>query len=98
MITHVVSFRWKPETTDETIAEISRALSTMPELVPSIDTYRFGRDVGASGATNLDFAVVATFATIDAWRDYDTHPEHDRIRAEIIRPWIAERASVQFES
>ena len=98
MITHVVLFRWKPETTPETLEEIVAALHTMPELVPSIGTYVFGSDLGANGAANMDLAIVATFATIEDWRDYDTHPEHDRIRAEIIRPWIAERASVQFPS
>jgi hypothetical protein len=70
----------------------------MPELVPTIDTYRFGPDLGANGTANMDFAIVATFRTIEDWRAYDTHPEHDRVRAEVIRPWIAERASVQFQS
>jgi hypothetical protein len=45
----------------------------------------------------MDFAIVATFASVDGWRAYDAHPEHDRVRGEIIRPWIAERAAVQFE-
>jgi len=98
VITHVVTFRWKPETTAEQVAAIAAALATMPDLVPSIKTYRFGSDEGANGAANMDFAVVATFDTIEDWRAYDEHPEHDRVRAETIRPWIAERASVQFQS
>ena len=98
MITHVVSFRWKPETTAEQREAIHAALSTMPTLVPTIDTYRFGADLGANGAANMDFAIVATFSSIEDWRAYDTHPEHDRVRAEVIRPWIAERASVQFQT
>ena len=79
MITHVVSFRWKPETTDQQKAAIAEALATMPGLVPSIDTYRFGADLGA-GAGNMDFAIVATFASIDDWKAYDEHPEHDAVR------------------
>lgn len=98
MITHVVSFRWKPETTPEQLDAISAALATMPDLVPSIGTYRFGADVGANGAANMDFAIVATFATIEDWKAYDEHPEHDAVRGAVIRPWIAERASVQFQS
>ena len=98
MITHVVSFRWKSETTPERLEAISAALATMPHLVPSIGTYVYGPDLGANGAANMDFAIVATFATVDDWRAYDTHPEHDRIRVEVIRPWIAERAAVQFQS
>jgi hypothetical protein len=98
VITHVVSFRWKPETTPDQVAAISAALATMPGIVPTIATYRFGTDLGANGTANMDFAIIATFASIEDWRAYDEHPEHDRVRSETVRPWIAERASVQFQS
>ena len=98
MITHVVLFRWKPGLTPEHLEAISAALATMPDLVPSIGTYVYGPNLGVDGTRNMDFAIVATFATVEDWRSYDTHPEHDRIRADVIRPWIAERASVQFQS
>lgn len=98
MITHIVSFRWKPETTPEQLEAISAALATMPDLVPSIGTYRFGADLGANSPdNNMDFAIVATFDTIEDWKAYDEHPEHDAVRGAIIRPWIAERAAVQFQ-
>ena len=97
MITHIVAFRWKPETAAADIAAISDALSTMPALVPTISTYRYGSDLGVSSG-NFDFAIVATFESLDDWRAYDTHPDHDRIRTDVIRPRIAERAAVQFES
>ena len=98
MITHVAQFRWKPETTPEQIVRIKAALESLPPLIPEILTYRCGSDVGAHGPANMDFAIVATFDSIDGWRAYDAHPAHDSVRAEIIRPWIAERAAVQFES
>jgi len=98
VITHVVSFRWKPETTPENVAAIEAELATLPTLVPTIKTYRFGRDLGASAAENMDFAIVATFDSIDDWRMYEQHPDHDRVRAETIRPQIAARAAVQFQS
>ena len=98
MITHIVSFRWKPETTPEHIDAIGAALATMPDLVPSIGSYRFGADLGANGPGNMDFAIVATFDSIEDWKAYDEHPEHDAVRGTVIRPWIAERAAVQFRS
>ncbi len=97
MITHVVSFRWKPETTPNQIDMIRAGLATMPNLVPTIRTYRYGSDIEGS-ETNMDFAIVATFDSMDEWHAYDEHPDHVRLRSEVIRPWIAERASVQFES
>lgn len=97
MITHVVSFRWKPGTTDADVAAITAGLSTLPASVPSLRSYRHGPDVGA-GTANHDYAIVATFDDVDGWRAYDDHPAHAAVRTEIVRPHIAERAAVQFES
>ena len=97
MITHVVSFRWKADTSPDQLVRIQEALASLPALIPQIVTYQFGSDLGVHGSGNMDFAIVATFDSVSAWREYDTHPDHDRVRAEVIRPWIAERAAVQFE-
>ena len=98
MITHIVSFRWKPETTAAQIERICEGLATLPDLVPTIKTYRFGSDLGVGPDTNMQFAIVATFDSVEDWQVYDTQADHERVRAEIIRPWIAERAAVQFRS
>lgn len=98
MITHVVSFRWKPGITPEDVAAIASALDSLPSQVPTIRTYCHGADLGASAPTNSDYAVVATFDDVDNWRAYDEHPVHDAVRSDVIRPWITDRAAVQFES
>lgn len=95
MITHVVFFRWNNSIPEEQLDNIESALGTLPGLVPSIKTYKFGSDVGDN---DMDFAVVATFDSLEHWRDYNNHPEHEAIRATYIRPWIAERQMIQFES
>lgn len=97
MITHIVSFRWKDDAADDQAARVSAGLATLPGLVPSLRTYRFGADVGAK-AGNFEYAVVATFDDLDGWREYDESVDHNRVADELIRPFIAERASVQFES
>lgn len=97
MINHIVTFRWKPDTTPEYLDEIRAALATLPGLVPEIKTYRFGSDVGASGQGNYDFAIAATFDSIEDWRAYDTNTDHEAVRA-IIRPAVAERGMIQFET
>ena len=98
MITHVVTFRWRPEMPQGQVERIVAALSGLPASIDSIRSYACGADVGAAGAANYDFAVVATFDDIGGWRTYGSHAEHERVLAEVVRPWIAERASVQFES
>jgi hypothetical protein len=97
MITHVVSFRWKPGTTPEQVAAIAAGLDTLPAAVPSIRSYRHGPDVGV-GAGNFDYTIVATFDDVEGWRAYDEHPVHVTVRSDIVRPHIAERAAVQFAS
>jgi hypothetical protein len=47
---------------------------------------------------NWDYGIVAQFDSEDDWRLYDTHPVHERVRAEVFRSIIAERAAVQFSA
>jgi len=98
VITHLVMFRWKPEIPEGQVERITAALSALPAVVPTIRSYRCGPDVGAGGAANFDYAVAATFDDIEGWRVYDEDAEHNRVRAEVVRPWLAERAAAQFES
>jgi hypothetical protein len=98
VITHIVMFRWKDDLPEGQLAAIAAALDGLPPAIPSIRTYRHGSDLGVSAATNLDYAIVATFDDVDGWRQYDKDPVHEAARTDVIRPWIAERQSVQFET
>ena len=95
MISHTVLLTWKPGITDDQVEEIQRELMALPSVITEIDTYRCGPNCGP-GESNANFAVVATFATLDEWKVYDTHPEHSRVRADLMAPWIASRSVIQF--
>ena len=97
MITHVVVLKWNPEITDEHVETVRLALMTLPAEISEIATYHCGPNVGP-GEVNSDFAVVATFASLDDWRVYDGHPAHQQVRSELMVPWIAQRSVIQFES
>jgi hypothetical protein len=97
VITHVVLLRWKPDLPAGHAAVVAAALRALPGMIPALRDYRVGEDV-ALGAGNYDFGVVATFADADEWRAYQTDAEHERIKSDLIGPWVAERASIQFES
>ena len=92
---HVVMFRWKAETRPEQLAALERALAALPAQVPEILRYRWGADARLVDG-NFDFAIVAEFADVDAWRRYAAHPAHQKLIAEQIRPIVAERAAVQY--
>jgi hypothetical protein len=97
VITHVVLFRWKPDIPVGQVDAIAAALDTLPLAIPSITSYRHGPSVGLSSGA-FEYGIVATFHDADGWRRYDSDPTHEAVRADTIRPWIAERASTQFET
>lgn len=99
MITHVVTLRFQPGTTVEQIDTIGSALDQLPLAIPSIRSYRHGRDLGAGAAgVNSDYGIVATFDDLDGWRVYDQDELHNEIRATLIKPVLAERSSIQFQA
>jgi hypothetical protein len=98
MIVHIVAFRWKQGIPAEHVEAVQAQLQEFAATLPEVRSYRCGSDVGASDMSNFDFGIVAEFDNVDDWRVYDKHPRHQEIRAGVVRPWIDERAAVQFES
>lgn len=97
MIRHVVLFRWKPDADDAGKRRVAEGLSQLPGAIPEIRRYAFGPDAGFAEG-NFDFAVVADFDDADAYRVYAAHPAHTGLITERIRPLIAERVAVQYET
>ncbi len=97
MFTHVACFRWVDGTRPEQVETAVAALNRLPSLIPEIRDYLCGPDAGISEG-NYDFAVVSTFDNRDGYMLYADHPEHQRVIAEFIRPHVAVRVAVQFES
>jgi len=96
MLRHVVMFRWKPGTTPAQVEAVERALARMPELVPEIRGYRYGRDARLADG-NFDYAIVADFDNAAGWRAYWSNAEHQKLIAEYFRPIVEQRAAVQYE-
>jgi hypothetical protein len=95
MVRRVVLLKWKDGTTAAQIEAVTAGLSTLPGEIPEIRAYTHGPDLGAEAGA-FDYGVVADFDDVAAWRVYDTHPVHDKLRAELIRPHIADRATIVF--
>ena len=96
MLRHVVLLRWKPEIPADQVEAITAALQALPAVVPEIRAYSCGPDLGLSGDANSTYAIVADFDDEVGWQAYDTHPEHQSVRADLIRPWLAARTAAQF--
>ena len=86
MIRNVVLIRLKPGNWEDRIDEFDRAMRAV--TYRGMTGFWLGRDAGLRDG-NADVAVVCDFEDEDAYREYDTEPEHNRIRREIVAP-IAE--------
>lgn len=95
MIRHVSVFSLKP---GADIAQIEEGLRQVRELVPGILGCAYGRDLGLREG-NGGYATSFDFEDEAAYRDWDRHPEHERVRRELILPNItgAQRAQIRVE-
>lgn len=96
MLTHIVCWKYKPETTEKQRAEHIAALKRLPDLIPEALTFSVGADV-LHLERSFDTGLAATYANRAALDVYDAHPEHKKVQA--IGREIAEKVvSVDFES
>lgn len=95
MLRHVALFRWKPEATAEDVSKLEAALRQLPDKIPCIQSYRYGRDLGIQDG-NADFGLVADFIDEDGLTTYANHPDHQAVIGELVRPIMASRVAVQY--
>ncbi len=77
---------------DTIVAELRAFVPTCAE----IRSYQVGRDMGLAPGT-ADVAVVAEFDSVDDYKAYSAHPEHQRIIQEHIAPNVVSLVRVQTE-
>jgi len=82
MITHVVFFKFKPETTSTEIQQLADGLGGLPQQIEEIREFRFGPDVLHS-ERSYDFSLISSFDDLDALQSYQVHPEHQKVVAHV---------------
>jgi hypothetical protein len=82
MIKHVVFMKFKAGAADGAIAEMEKGMAGLPGAIPEIKEFQCGRDVVRS-ARSYDFALVATFADLEAMQRYQVHPQHLLVAAKV---------------
>lgn len=95
MIRHHVLINFNGD--HEAIAsEVMSALQELPGLIPEIQKYEMGADLGLSeGAAHV--ALVGEFASVEDYQVYATHPAHLRVIDELIKPNVASLVRSQIE-
>lgn len=82
MITHIVLFKFKPETTEEQILQLAEGLGGLPEVIEEIREFRFGRDVLRS-ERSYDLGLISSFDDLAALQRYQVHPAHQLVVAHV---------------
>jgi hypothetical protein len=94
MFRHIALFAWVADATDEQKQAVRDGLASLPGQIPELRSYCFGDDAGLREG-NFDFGLVADFDDVDGWQAYSSHPAHQAVLADLIRPILANRAAIQ---
>lgn len=97
-IQHMALLKFKPEVTTEKIEYLFNQLAQLKQLIPGI-TYFSGGCYSSHEGLNKDFnhGFLTTFESIEARDIYLPHPEHERVKAEIL-PCIDDLVVFDFEA
>jgi hypothetical protein len=94
MLTHVVLFKFKPETTAAEIQQLAEGLGRLPHVIEDIREFRFGKDVLRS-ERSYDLGLVSSFDDLEALQRYQVHPEHQKVVA-IVKAITSSVVAVDF--
>lgn len=96
MLTHIVCWKYKTETTEAQRAEHIAKLKNLPNVIPNILSFSVGSDV-LHLDRSFDTGLVSTYADRDALDAYTAHPEH-QIVANLGKEIAEKVVSVDFLS
>jgi hypothetical protein len=80
MLTHIVCWKYKAETTDEDREEHIAALRSLVGVIPEIVAFEVGSNI-LHLDRSFDTGLVSTFADREALNRYTVHPEHQKVAA-----------------
>lgn len=94
MLTHIVCWKYKSETTPEQRAGHIARLRRLPEIIPNIVSFNVGEDILRLDRS-FDTGLVAVYPDRAALDFYTDHPQHQEVAA--LGRQIAEKVvSVDF--
>lgn len=80
MLTHIVCWKYKAETTADQRADHIARLRALPELIPNIVSFNVGSDI-LQLERSFDTGLVAVYPDREALDVYTDHPAHQEVAA-----------------
>jgi Stress responsive A/B Barrel Domain len=78
MLTHIVCWKYKTETTEEQREDHRAKLRNLPNVIPEIISFSVGADI-LHLERSFDTGLVSTYADEAGLNAYTTHPEHQAV-------------------
>ena len=94
MLQHYVLLKYRDGTTDGHIADFCGRMFALRGTISEIQRLEIGRDE-LHDARSWDLVLIMEFASAEALRAYQRHPDHLAVRA-FNDPFVADMASVDF--
>ena len=94
MLQHYVFLKYREGTTEGHIAAFCERMFALRDAVGGIERLEIGRDE-LHDARSWDLVLVMEFASVEALRAYQRHPDHVAVMA-FNDPFVANVASVDF--
>ena len=80
MLQHYILIKFSKGASGDHIAEFCRRMLALRTTIPSIEHLEIGRDI-THDARSWDLILIMRFASTEALRSYQQHPEHLRLMA-----------------
>src|SRR5688572_16737369 len=94
MLRHFVFLKYRQDTSDGHVTAFCERLLALPGAIGGIQYLEIGRDE-LHDARSWDLVLIMEFASIEALRAYQRHPDHLAVMA-FNDPFVANAASVDF--
>jgi len=94
VLQHYVFLKYRDGTTDGHIADFCERMLALRGTIGEIQRLEIGRDE-LHDARSWDLVLIMVFASVEALRAYQRHPEHVAVMA-FNDPFVANVASVDF--
>lgn len=78
MLIHIVCWKYKNETSQETREDHVTKLKNLPNEIPNIESFKIGFDI-LHLERSFDLGLVAIFPNKDALDAYTVHPTHQEV-------------------
>lgn len=96
-IHHMVFLKFKQEVNEDALADAFAQLAQLQELIPGIEYFQGGPYSSPEGLNKgFNYAFLMTFRSVASRDNYLPHPEHERVKAQLI-PLLDDFIAVDIE-